>query len=225
MKKIKIPKLHPTIHLAAAAVLFIVATIASRQAPILGWEESLFLSIFNWPDFLRLPFIFITWFGSIQVFAIIALALVYLRKSAMLIRFLMVSSMAYLLSGVGKSIWGSTRPDELLNIVTRDFSYGPGYPSGHTALAVAMALVIGHYLPKKYHWVVVVWIVGVGLSRIYLGVHAPLDIVGGFAIGWFSYMLIRHVRLTPIKFGARKKKRKVAYTNTYEKKSKKRTTK
>lgn len=218
----KIPLIHPTWHVVAATVLFFISVLVSKQAALLDWEESLFLWIYNWPDFLRPFFVVITWFGSIQMLAIFLLVCVYQKKPQKLIRLLMVSSLAYLLAGIGKSIWGRTRPNELLNVASRDFSFGPGFPSGHTALAVAMALVIGHYLPKKYHWVVAVWILGVALSRIYLGIHAPLDIVGGFAIGWFSYMAFRHVRIYPIKFGKRGKTSKVAYTKMNEKITKKR---
>ena len=91
-----------------------------------------------------------------------------------------------MITGVAKDLWGRARPNELLlDVVNLDYIVrGPGFPSGHMALATALAFTIGHYLPKKYHWVPIVWIVGVGLSRMYLGIHAPLDIVGGFAIGW-----------------------------------------
>jgi len=225
-KKLNIPKIHPSLHLAAASLLFIISVIASRQAQLLGWEESLFLWIYDWPEFLRPFFIVITWLGQVEVLAALLIVFVIQKKPQRTLRLLMTSTLAYLLAGIGKSIWGRTRPNELLSdVVARSSSYGPGFPSGHTALAVAMALVVGHYLPKKYHWVVAVWIIGVALSRVYLGIHAPLDIVGGFAIGWFSYMLFRHVRLYPVRFGSRKKTSKIAYTKRSEKNTKKRTTK
>lgn len=205
---LKLRTLHPSIHVIAAIALFALSTFLATQAEIFAWEESLFLSIYNWPDLLRPIFIFVTWFGSIQVFGLFLLFFIFLKKFNIAVRFTMVSAMTYFLAGVGKSLWGRTRPDELLGVVARDFSYGPGYPSGHTALAVAMAFVAGHYLPKKYQWLPVVWIAGVALSRVYLGVHAPLDIVGGFAIGWFSYMLVRHVRLQPIKYSKKSNKTK-----------------
>ena len=217
----KLKTLHPSLHLALAALLFFLSVILSQMGDLLGWEESLFLAIYNWPEILRLPFIVITWFGSIQVFGAFTLLFLFLKKKNIVIRFIMTSALAYLLSGLGKSIWGRTRPNELLDIVARDFSYGPGFPSGHTALAVAMALTIGHYLPKKYHMIVVLWIVGVALSRIYLGIHAPLDIVGGFAIGWFSYMLVRHVRLTPVSFSKHNTSKEVTYTKKREKNKRK----
>jgi len=49
------------------------------------------------------------------------------------------------------------------------------------------------YLPRRYRWVVPSAIIGVAISRIYLGVHAPLDIIGGFAIGWFCAEIVRFV--------------------------------
>jgi undecaprenyl-diphosphatase len=203
--RLKTPLIHPTIHVFLAALLFVIAVLLSRGATMLEWEETLFLWIYNWPEFLTPFFIVVTWFGAIQVLGILLVIFMYQRKFNDVIRLLLTALLAYQLSGIAKGIWGRTRPNELLvNVTSRDFSYGPGFPSGHTALAVAMAFVVGHYLPKKYHWIVIVWIVGVALSRIYLGVHAPLDIIGGFAIGWFSYMLFRHVRLYPIKNPKRK---------------------
>jgi undecaprenyl-diphosphatase len=44
-------------------------------------------------------------------------------------------------------------------------------------------LMLLPYVPKKWRWVIPIPIIAVGLARVYLGVHTPLDIIGGFAVG------------------------------------------
>lgn len=200
-----IPLIHPTIHLVFALLLFIIVTGISRKAVMLEWEKTVFIWVYNWPDWLTPFFLTVTQLGTIYVLAIILLILAYKKKYNSALRLLLTSILAYQVSGFAKDIWGRTRPNEFLTeIISRDYFRGPGFPSGHVALATAMAFVVGHYLPKKYHWLVPVWILAVGISRIYLGIHAPLDIIGGFAIGWFCYMLFRHVRLYPISYKRKK---------------------
>ncbi|MEX2014962.1 MAG: phosphatase PAP2 family protein [Candidatus Saccharimonadales bacterium] len=213
MKKIKKntkkhPKIDPTLQLFLALGLFIISVIASRGAQMSAWEISLFQSVYDLPDFLHPVFFVITQFGSIYVLALLLILYLARKHYHIVLRLLLTGTLAYLLTGVAKDLWGRARPTELLlDIVNLDYIVrGPGFPSGHMALAAALALTIGHYLPKKYHWIPIVWIVGVGLSRMYLGVHAPLDIVGGFAIGWGAYALFRHVRLYDINFSRRRPK-------------------
>jgi undecaprenyl-diphosphatase len=57
------------------------------------------------------------------------------------------------------------------------------FPSGHAASAVAGALSVGRMLPAaRLVW----WPLGaaIALSRIYVGVHWPSDVVAGLVIGW-----------------------------------------
>lgn len=198
--KLKYPKVNSTLQLFLAIALFVGAATATGGQTVPQWEIDLFQFIYGLPDFLHPFFFVITQLGSIMMLGLL-LVLYLLRKHYhIVLRLLMTGTLAYLVSGFAKDIWGRVRPTELLvDIVNLDYIVrGPGFPSGHTALATALALTIGHYLPRKYHWVVPVWIIGVGLSRMYLGIHFPLDILGGFAIGWGSYALFRHVRLYDI---------------------------
>lgn len=193
-------KFGPTAQVIAAATLFALAVIASGDGVIAQWEINLFQLVYNLPDFLRPFFLVITQFGSIFVLGALLLIYVFKQRYHIVLRLMMTALLAYLASGFAKDIWGRARPHEILtDVVNLDYIVrGPGFPSGHTALATAMALTLWHYLPRKYRWVVPVWIIGVATSRMYLGIHFPLDIIGGFAIGWLSYALFRHVRLYDI---------------------------
>lgn len=182
-----------------AVGLFAIATVAAQTAPIGQWEADLFYTIHSWPSALYPLFLTITQAGSIYMLGGLVALYLFKRHYHVVLRLLMTGSLAYLLAGIAKSMWGRARPFELLdNVTILDVIQGPGFPSGHMALATALGLTMGHYLIKKNHWVIAVWIVGVGLSRIYLGAHLPLDILGGFAIGWLSYALFRHVRIYDI---------------------------
>jgi membrane-associated phospholipid phosphatase len=91
--------------------------------------------------------------------------------------------------GITKVLVGRPRPFGLLQ---RDiYVTGYGFPSGHTALATALALSVYPWLPKKFRWLAWVWIALVAFSRLYLGVHAPLDIIGGFVIGVLAAVCVQ----------------------------------
>ncbi len=207
MKKLKFPKIHPFAQFCLALGIFAASLIASRDPEIADWEIAAFEYMYTLPSVLLPLFFVITQTGSIYVLFLLFVLYIFKQNYHVVIRLLMTGTLAYLLSGVAKDLWGRARPAEyLVDIVNLDYIVrGPGFPSGHTALATALALTIGHYLPRKYHWVIVVWILGVGLSRMYLGIHFPLDIVGGFAIGWASYALFRNVRLYDVRFSKKQK--------------------
>lgn len=203
MKKLKNHKLikllrTPGAQMAYALILFIVSAILAR-GPITELETTIFYAFYDLPRFLWPLFIVVTQFGGIPILGVFAAIYLFKKHYTVVIRLLMVGSTTFLLSGLAKELWGRARPDLILtDIVTLDFAHGPGFPSGHTALATALALTMSYYLLPRMIWVPIVWIVGVAISRMYLGVHLPLDIVGGFALGWFCYALFRHVRVYDI---------------------------
>lgn len=58
--------------------------------------------------------------------------------------------------------------------------HGSSFPSAHAANAAAAALVVFLHLHWKSIWIMPIII---GYSRIYLGKHFPIDILGGWLMG------------------------------------------
>ena len=61
------------------------------------------------------------------------------------------------------------------------------FPSGHTCAAFAFAGALWHTAPRKWiRWTAVAAAVLMGLSRLYVGVHYPSDVIAGALVGLLS---------------------------------------
>lgn len=91
------------------------------------------------------------------------------------------------LAGIAKVVVGENRPTDPNPLVPVPHSHS--FPSGHTATAVAGATVLS-YLYPRLTWLFAVLAAGIAYSRLYVGVHFPLDVVGGALIGGVTALLL-----------------------------------
>ena len=76
---------------------------------------------------------------------------------------------------------------ELSSLVLLSLGSDPSFPSGHTSTSTAMAFVLSKEY-GNYYFMLIPFIVG--LSRLYLGVHYPSDVLGGFLLGLIVVYLV-----------------------------------
>lgn len=70
---------------------------------------------------------------------------------------------------------------------------GYSFPSGHTQSAASLWTVVMLKIKQRWFYVLaVLMMVLVGLSRIYLGVHRPVDVIFGLLIG-FSWVFLGNI--------------------------------
>jgi undecaprenyl-diphosphatase len=87
--------------------------------------------------------------------------------------------------------------------IVREGCGGPyGFFSGHASNGMAVAIFVGLMLKDKFKYAIyllVIWAMVMGYSRIYVGVHYPLDVLCGMLFGCFSGFLFYKLNMYVIK--------------------------
>jgi membrane-associated phospholipid phosphatase len=129
-----------------------------------------------------------TLFGDALVLLVLSLPFVG-QRPALMWALIVTALIAGIVVPLLKSAFGLPRPPAVLasdaiHVIGRAFK-SRSFPSGHTTAAFAFAGVLSLYF--RGYWVMAVALmiaVGVGISRMAVGVHWPLDVAGGAALGW-----------------------------------------
>jgi undecaprenyl-diphosphatase len=122
--------------------------------------------------------------GSGEAAMIVPAVFLVLRRWELAMATGLAGPVAWLLAQLGKAAGLRGRPVDVLDaFAPTGEATGSGFPSGHTAVAVAFAVALWPYLPRPVRPVLVLAAVAVAVARMHVGVHLPLDLVGGAGIG------------------------------------------
>jgi membrane-associated phospholipid phosphatase len=171
--------------LLGVTVLLLVVPVAG-SGDVGPREERLFRLVNDLPDALFWPL----W--SAQTVGVMGMPLLVSAVAAAHRRWRLTAALVLLVPlklvverEVLKALVARSRPSALLEeVAARDVPVaGLAFPSGHAIIAFGIVALVVPYL--SWHWRLFVLVLAVlnGVSRVYLGAHAPLDIVAGAAAG------------------------------------------
>jgi|AntRauTorckE6833_2_1112554.scaffolds.fasta_scaffold11608_2 membrane-associated phospholipid phosphatase len=119
------------------------------------------------------------------------------KRSALLLAHILIPVfIAIIYTEVLKNLFQAPRPWVNLSDVRVLFEYGgfDSFPSGHATAYGALALSTYFYNKHLGLYIGLVALC-ISLSRIIVGIHWPLDIIAGFAIGFsIAYLYYRYVQ-------------------------------
>ena len=187
------------------AILGIVAWLCTEvwEKEVFSFDRSFLLWIHQFanPQFDRI-FLFFTALDDpptvVTIFIITIAWLVMKRRYSDGIRFTIVCAGGVLINQVMKLFFAKPRPELWYRLITEtSFSFPSGHAVGSMVVYGFIAYILAKEMQQHKHIVYAaasLLIIAIGLSRLYLGVHYPTDIIAGYGIGFIWLITCMKVR-------------------------------
>ena len=175
----------PRARLGLGVAALLVTAGAVRHDRVGPWETSAFQAVNGLPDALYRPAWAVMQLGAFGAVPAAATTAWLAGDGDLAGRLLAGGTGAWALSKLVKRVVRRPRPMALLPGTRgrgRDAA-GLGYLSGHAAVAVALGVAAWPRLGPAGRALTLTAMPLVGLTRVYVGAHLPLDIAGGVALG------------------------------------------
>ncbi|MBC7708213.1 flippase-like domain-containing protein [Polaromonas sp.] len=170
-----------------STLLFAVTYFQARTNGLFdSFERPIFNAVNQLPHVLYPVFYAATQLGSFGSIFLWVGAGWYLINRRAGLTVLYSGVIGYILAKYAKAAVHRGRPGDLLDNIQlfagekfTDF----GFPSGHSTFSAACATILYYQVAPRYRKYILLVVLMVGLSRMYLGAHFPLDVLGGWALG------------------------------------------
>ena len=166
--------------------LTVLSSLAARDGTVSAPERWVFEAINGLPDWLERPMWALQLLGVLVTPVLIAAVLLVLRRwrpalaLLLLVPLKLVAERQLLKKLVERDRPGQTESNPILRDVP---PAGLSFPSGHAIVAAATLVILWPYLGRTGRIIATLLAVGVGVARVYLGAHNPLDVVAGAGLG------------------------------------------
>jgi glycosyltransferase 2 family protein len=180
------------VRLAAAVALLVATAELVHRDRVAALEVDAFRLVNDLPGFLYPPVWAVMQLGNLLAVPAVAALAALTRRFRLAVNLLVAGVGVWFLAILVKGLVERGRPAHFLHDVhIRGVpASGLGYVSGHAAVAVALASVASPYLGRRARPLVWGLAITVCLSRLYVGAHLPLDVVGAAAVGWAAGALV-----------------------------------
>ncbi len=175
----------PRTYVAVAGAVLAASALRARQGDVGDGEARVFRAANHAADAIHPPAWLVMQSGSLG--AVFVVSGVLHRRGR--------THAALVALAAGSAVWGGVklvkpligrgRPGRYIDDtrVRGGAQSGLGYPSGHAAVSMVLALVATDGCPSGLRPAAVCVAAVTGLARMYVGAHLPLDVVGGSALG------------------------------------------
>ena len=149
-------------------------------------ERAVFHAVNGLPDVLQWPLWIFQILGVLGMPLLVAVVAAARRQWRLVLALvLLVPLKLFIEREVLKVLVQRERPGTTIpGAVLRDVpSAGLSFPSGHAVIAFGIVVLLAPYLRRRWQVAVLALALLNSVARVYLGGHAPLDILGGAAAG------------------------------------------
>jgi membrane-associated phospholipid phosphatase len=167
-------------------VVFLLCALVARSGRVGPTERAVFRWFNELPDALTTPMVGVQYLGVLAVGVVVAVVAGLCRRYRLAIAALLVTGAKLVAERLVWKVVERSRPGvEIPGAIVRGDTphVGASFVSGHVVLVTALACVVTPYLRGR--WRLVPWAIValVAFARLFLGAHAPLDVLGGAALG------------------------------------------